>query len=179
MMLNATVLPSWIRQRMKERKEVVRTAMKGTFWLYLTYEMGGFRVGRVGGYSSGLTLEIQRCPGVPPSRANAQTSLEVVAREVMLAAPISRARMSVSVTLTPVDPVFVKEFWKGDDAAMASLSEPTVKSIVIIIANPRAASFSAKVYGVSQGGARDTSIEKVADHHSPGNDNRCIPHFLR
>ena len=38
-MLKATVLPSWIRQRMRERKEVVRTALKGTFWLYLTYEM--------------------------------------------------------------------------------------------------------------------------------------------
>ena len=31
MMLKATVLPSCIRQRMKERKEVVRTALKGTF----------------------------------------------------------------------------------------------------------------------------------------------------
>ena len=48
MMLKATVLPSWIRQRMKERKEVVRTALNGTFWLYLTYEMGGIRVERLG-----------------------------------------------------------------------------------------------------------------------------------
>ena len=110
MMLKATVLPSWIRQRMKERKEVVRTALKGIFWLYLTYEVGGISVERVGVLNSELTLEIQRCPGVPPSRANAQTSLEVVAREVMLAAPISRARMRVSATLTPVEPVLVKEF---------------------------------------------------------------------
>ena len=43
MMLKATVLPSWIRQRIRERKEVVRTALKGTFWLYLTYGMGGIR----------------------------------------------------------------------------------------------------------------------------------------
>lgn len=150
MMLKATVLPSWIRQRMKERKEVVRTALKGTFWLYLTYQMGGIRVEKVGCSSSGLTLEIQRCPGVPPSRANAQTSLEVVAREVMLAAPISRARMSVSATLTPVEPVLVKEFWKGDDAAMASSSVPTVNSIVIIIAKPRAACSSAKNDQVNQ-----------------------------
>ena len=28
---------------MRERKEVVRTALKGTFWLYLTYEMRGIR----------------------------------------------------------------------------------------------------------------------------------------
>ena len=68
----------------------------------------------------------------------------------MFAAPISRARMSVSATLTPVEPVFVKEFWKGDDAAMASSSEPTVNSIVIIIANPRAACFLAKDDQVSQ-----------------------------
>ena len=62
----------------------------------------------------------------------------------MFAAPISRARMSVRATLTPVEPVFVNEFWNGDDAAMASSSEPTVNSIVIIIANPRAVRFSAK-----------------------------------
>ena len=68
----------------------------------------------------------------------------------MFAAPISRARMSVSATLTPVEPVFVKEFWKGDDAAMASSSEPTVNSIVIIIANPRAACSSEKDYQVSR-----------------------------
>lgn len=37
MMLKATVLPSWIRQRMKERKEVTRTALKGTFWWWWTY----------------------------------------------------------------------------------------------------------------------------------------------
>ena len=58
----------------------------------------------------GLTLEIQRYAGVPPSRAKAQTSLEVVAREVMFAAAISSARIRVSATLTPVEPVFVKEF---------------------------------------------------------------------
>ena len=69
----------------------------------------------------------------------------------MFDAPISRARMSVSATLTPVEPVFVKEFWKGDDAAMASSSEPTVNSIVIIIANPRAVCSSAKDYRTSQG----------------------------
>ena len=33
---------------MRERKEVVRTALKGTFWLYLTYETGGIRVDTVG-----------------------------------------------------------------------------------------------------------------------------------
>ena len=75
---------------------------------------------------------------MPPSRANAQTSLEVVAKDVMLAIPMSRARMSVRATLTPLDPVFVKEFWKGEDALIASSRVPTVKSIVIIIANPRA-----------------------------------------
>lgn len=75
---------------------------------------------------------------MPPSRANAQTSLEVVAREVMFAAPIRRAKMSVRATLTPVDPVLVKEFWKGEDALIASSRLPTVKSIVIIIANPSA-----------------------------------------
>ena len=85
-----------------------------------------------------LTLEIQRWPGVPPSRANAQISLEVVAREVMFAAPMRRARTSVRATLTPVDPVFVNEFWKGEDAFIASSRLPTVNSIVIIIANPRA-----------------------------------------
>ncbi len=37
-MLKATVLPSWIKQRMKERKEVVRTALKGTFWSWRTCE---------------------------------------------------------------------------------------------------------------------------------------------
>ena len=47
-MLKATVLPSWIRQRMKEREDVVRTALKGTFWLYLTYELGGIRVETIG-----------------------------------------------------------------------------------------------------------------------------------
>ncbi len=46
--------------------------------------------------------------------------------------------MTVRATLTPVDPVFVNEFWKGEDALMASSRLPTVKSIVIIIANPRA-----------------------------------------
>ena len=35
-MLKATVLPSWMRQRMKERNEVVRTALKGTFRLWWT-----------------------------------------------------------------------------------------------------------------------------------------------
>ena len=54
MMLKATVLPSWIRQRMKERKEVVRTALKGIFWLYLTYEVGGISVERVGVLNSEL-----------------------------------------------------------------------------------------------------------------------------
>lgn len=75
---------------------------------------------------------------MPPSLANAQTSLEVVARDVILAAPIRRARMSVRATLTPVDPVFVNEFWNGEDAFIASSRLPTVNSIVIIITNPRA-----------------------------------------
>lgn len=97
----------------------------------------------------------------------------------MFAAPISRAKMSVSATLTLVEPVFVNEFWNGDDAAMASSSEPTVNSIVIIIANPRAACSSVKDYQISRIREMDTSIEEVADHHGPGNDNRCIPHFLR
>lgn len=47
--------------------------------------------------------------------------------------------MNVKATLTPVDPVFLKEFWKGEDAFIASSRLPTVNSIVIIIANPRAA----------------------------------------
>lgn len=47
--------------------------------------------------------------------------------------------MTVRATLTPVDPVFVNEFWKGEDAFIASSRLPTVNSIVIIIANPRAA----------------------------------------
>ena len=76
---------------------------------------------------------------MPPSRANAQTSLDVVAKDVMFEAPIRRARMTVRATLTPVDPVFVNEFWKGEDAFIASSRLPTVKSIVIIITNPRAA----------------------------------------
>lgn len=53
-MLKATVLPSWIRQRIRERKEVVRTALNGTFWLYLTYEMEGIRFDTVGVWISGL-----------------------------------------------------------------------------------------------------------------------------
>ena len=88
------------------------------------------------GSRTGLTLEIQRCPGVPPSRANAQTSLEVVARDVMLPAPIRSARMRVRAILKPVDPVFVKEFWNGDDALIAESSGPTVNNIVISITNP-------------------------------------------
>ena len=97
-------------------------------------------LGRCGqGRWDGLALEIQRWPGVPPSLANAQTSLEVVARDVMFEAPIRRARMSVRATLTPVDPVFVNEFWKGEEALIASSRLPTVNSIVIIITNPRAA----------------------------------------
>ena len=98
-----------------------------------------------------LTLEIQRWPGVPPSRANAHTSLEVVANDVMLAAPIRRARMSVRATLTPVDPVLVNEFWKGEDAFIASSRLPTVKSIVIIIANPRAAHYQPGFVMISTG----------------------------
>lgn len=137
MMLKATVLPSWIRQRINERKEVVRTALKGTFWSWWTY--GEDRSAGNGKERPGQTLEIQRWPGGPPSRANAQTSLDVVARDVMFAAPIRSARMSVRATLTPVDPVFVNEFWKGEDAFIASSRLPTVNSIVIIIANPRAA----------------------------------------
>ncbi len=54
MMLKATVLPSWIRQRMKEREDVVRTALKGTFWLYLTYEFGGIRIEKMEVQNSGL-----------------------------------------------------------------------------------------------------------------------------
>lgn len=46
--------------------------------------------------------------------------------------------MRVRATFTPVDPVFVNEFWKGEDAFIASSKLPTVKSIVIIMANPRA-----------------------------------------
>ena len=46
--------------------------------------------------------------------------------------------MRVRATLTPVDPVFVNEFWKGEDAFMASSRLPTVKSIVIIAINPSA-----------------------------------------
>ena len=57
----------------------------------------------------------------------------------MLEAPIRRARMTVRATLTPVDPVFAKEFWKGEDEFIASSRLPTVKSMVIIITNPRAA----------------------------------------
>lgn len=132
MMLKATVLPSWIKQRMKERKEVTRTALKGTFWWW-------------------WTLEIQRWPGVPPSLANAQTSLEVVAKDVMLAAPIRRARMTVRATLTPMDPVLVNEFWKGEDAFIASSRLPTVNSIVIIIANPRAAQTQSRSITNSRG----------------------------
>ena len=59
---------------------------------------------------SRLALEIQRWPGVPPSLANAQTSLDVVARDVIFAAPMRRARITIKATFTPVDPVFVNEF---------------------------------------------------------------------
>lgn len=83
-------------------------------------------------------MDIHLWPGGPPSRANAQISLEVVAREVILAAPIRKARMTVRATLIPTDPVFVNEFWNGDDALIASSRLPTVNSIVIIIANPKA-----------------------------------------
>ena len=83
-------------------------------------------------------METQLCPGTPPSRAKAHTSLDVVARDVIFAAKIKIARMSVKTTLRLVDPVFVNEFWKGDDALMASSSEPTVNNIVIIMAKPRA-----------------------------------------
>ena len=72
----------------------------------------------------------------------------------MLAAPISRARMRVSATLTPVEPVLVKEFWKGEEAAMASSREPTVNSIVIIIASPRAVVFSKGLRGTRRRGKR-------------------------
>lgn len=88
---------------------------------------------------------------MPPSLANAQTSLEVVARDVMFAAPMRRARMTVSATLTPVDPVFANEFWKGEDAFIASSRLPTVNSIVIIIANPRAAHSQHRLILTSRG----------------------------
>ena len=59
--------------------------------------------------------------------------------------------MTVRATLTPVDPVFVNEFWNGDDALIASSRLPTVNSIVIIIVNPRAAHDQRRLNMTSRG----------------------------
>lgn len=86
--------------------------------------------------------------------------------------------MSVRATLTPVDPVLVKEFWKGEDAFIASSRLPTVKSIVIIIANPSAMWFQHELTIGKEKEADVTSIEKITNHHSPGDYHRCIFDFL-
>ena len=114
---------------------------------------------------------------MPPSLANAQISLDVVAKAVMLAVPIRRARISVRATLTPVEPVLVKEFWNGEDALMASSRLPTVKSMVIIITKPSAAIHQQRLVLDQQSQTR-TRIEEVAHRHSPWYDHRCIFYFF-
>ena len=82
------------------------------------------------------TRETQWEKGKPRSREKAQASLDVVASAVTLLEKISRNSMTVSVMVTPTEPVLLMRLRYGAGELMASLRSPIQNSIVIRMVIP-------------------------------------------